>query len=141
MILEAKPPGFPVERAYQEACLYAQKCNQPYSSGVNPTRFVVGCNGQKALFGYWDSEPEVTLDLDEIRVGNAKLDEVIAKFGFDQMAAHAQHCLNKVKAKAAVTPASAWQAVHLSGPAKRRSTRLQPTVSGIDAVFYIDHKR
>lgn len=106
MIVEAKPPGIPVERAYQEACLYAQKCNQPYSSGVNPTRFVVGCNGKTALFGYWDSEPEVTLHLDEIRVGNAKLDEVIAKFGFDQLAAHAQDCLNKVKSKAAVTPAS-----------------------------------
>jgi hypothetical protein len=113
MIVEAKPPGYPVERAYQEACLYAQKCNQRYSSGVNPTRFAIGCNGKTALFGYWDSEPEITLDLDEIRVGNAMLDEVTAKFGFDQMAAHAQDCLNKVKAKAAVTSAS-LAAVHLS---------------------------
>ena len=45
MVIEAKSPTQNVDEAMQEASLYALELNKKYESGINPVKYVVGCNG------------------------------------------------------------------------------------------------
>lgn len=59
IIVEAKTPNESMEKSFREARLYATELNASYPSGLNPCRFLVGCNGQEIWVGYSDSEKPV----------------------------------------------------------------------------------
>lgn len=59
LIVEAKTPSESMEKSYREARLYATELNASYPSGLNPCRFVIGCNGKELWVGYSDSEKPI----------------------------------------------------------------------------------
>jgi len=76
LIVEAKAPEVVPEVGYREASLYARHFNQQYKSGLNPCRFIVSCNGSRLLAGYWDSGPELDLNVADLCVGTAALERL-----------------------------------------------------------------
>lgn len=77
LIVEAKAPDVTSEVGYREASLYARHLNQNYPTDFNPCRFVVSTNGRDLLFGHWDCKPILTLQVSNLRVGSADLDNLI----------------------------------------------------------------
>ena len=104
LIVEAKPPSAPVEQAYREAALYAQQRNMRYPTDLNPCRFLVASNGRTLLFGYWDCDPVLSLDITDIKYGSTKLDEVIDRFGIQALNTFAYDCLKQIKTNSIKSP-------------------------------------
>jgi hypothetical protein len=73
MIVEAKAPDVAPEEGYREASLYARHLNQKFPSGINPCARILATNGKTLLFGFWDAPPDLTLSLDDLRIGTAGL--------------------------------------------------------------------
>jgi GTPase SAR1 family protein len=67
LVVEAKRPDEPIEKAIREAHLYANRINNRYPPNVNPIRYVLACNGEQFALAPHDSEIEVlyakTMDL------------------------------------------------------------------------------
>lgn len=74
MIIEAKAPDVAPEEGYRQASLYARHLNQKFPSRINPCARIMATNGRTFLFGFWDAAPELTLSLDQLRIGTAGLE-------------------------------------------------------------------
>jgi hypothetical protein len=59
LIVEAKRPDEPIEKALQEAHIYAARINARYPPDINPIRWVLACNGEKFVLAPFDSETNV----------------------------------------------------------------------------------
>jgi hypothetical protein len=101
LTIEAKAPGASVEQGYREAALYAQQRNMHYPSGVNPAQFIIASNGQRILLGRWDSNPEIDVEISQLRAGGRELEEIITKFGKQALEAFANDCLSRVRTEGA----------------------------------------
>lgn len=76
MIVEAKSPDVTPEEGYREASLYARHLNQKFPTKMNPCARILATNGGTLLFGFWDAAPELTLTLDELRIGTSGLEKL-----------------------------------------------------------------
>jgi hypothetical protein len=55
-VLEAKRPGEDLEEALREARLYAHELNTRFDAGCNPVEHVAATDGERLIWGRWDSE-------------------------------------------------------------------------------------
>jgi hypothetical protein len=70
LIVEAKPPDDPIEKALREAQLYASRINNRYPPGVSPISYVLASNGAQFAVAAWDSETQVLYaKLEDMRPG------------------------------------------------------------------------
>jgi len=77
LVVEAKRPDEPIEKAIREAHLYANRINNRYPPNVNPIRYVLACNGEQFALAPFDSETEVlTAKVIDLRPGT----EILAAF-------------------------------------------------------------
>ncbi|HEV2201655.1 MAG TPA: hypothetical protein VGR73_17685, partial [Bryobacteraceae bacterium] len=76
LIVEAKAPDVEPEVGYREASLYARHLNQKYPTNINPCNYLLATNGKRWLFGPWDSEPDLNLSVEDLRIGAAGLQEL-----------------------------------------------------------------
>ena len=97
LIVEAKAPSVPVEKAYKEAALYAQHLNAQRPTGFNPASFIIASSGNRVLFGRWDSHPEFDVPIAKLRPGSTKLEEIQKTYGFLALNHFAFNLLSKVK--------------------------------------------
>lgn len=104
LIVEAKAPGASVEGGYREAALYAQHRNKSYQAGFNPCNYIIASNGERLLFGKWDSEPEFDVKREEVRVGGAIFEKISAEFAVRALELWAVECLGKVRQQRGVRP-------------------------------------
>lgn len=67
LVVEAKRPDEPIDKALREAHLYASRINNRYPPNVNPIAYVLACNGEQFALASADSETGVlyamTVDL------------------------------------------------------------------------------
>jgi Type I restriction enzyme R protein N terminus (HSDR_N) len=105
-IIEAKAPEVPSEVGYREASLYARHLNQKYPTNVNPCRFIFASNGKMLLFGYWDSEPALTISVSNLRIGTADLVRLQELATFSVLDEHALDCLRKLRTQKSIRPFS-----------------------------------
>jgi GTPase SAR1 family protein len=59
LVVEVKRPDEAIEKALQEAHMYAARINARYPPDVNPIRWVLACNGEKFALAPFDSETNV----------------------------------------------------------------------------------
>jgi hypothetical protein len=59
VIVEAKRPDEPIQKAVREAHLYASRINNRYPPNVNPIAYVLACNGEQFALASSDSETGV----------------------------------------------------------------------------------
>src|SRR5579872_139952 len=104
MVVEAKAPSVAVEEGYREASLYARHINQIYPTGLNPCRSVVASNGNVLQFGYWDAQPEFTVNVSDLRPGSSMLQRMRDACSVRILSNHAQACLRHVRTKVAQFP-------------------------------------
>jgi len=104
LIVEAKAPDVSPETGYREAGLYARHLNQVYPSNTNPCRFLIASNGRTLLFGYWDSQPALEIDVMDLRPGTACLSALQEKCGSQHLRNHAERSLQQVRAGKATYP-------------------------------------
>jgi hypothetical protein len=104
MVVEAKSPSVAVEEGYREASLYARHVNQKYATGLNPCRFVIACNGQRLLFGYWDAQPELNIQVADLRLGSASLENLRERCSTATLNDHGLECLQRIRSKVAAFP-------------------------------------
>ncbi len=77
LVVEAKRPDEPIEKAIREAHLYANRINNRYPPNVNPIRYVLACNGEQFALAPHDSETEVLIaKVVDLRPGT----EILAAF-------------------------------------------------------------
>ncbi len=104
LIIEAKSPNVPSEAGYREASLYARHINQQYRSGINPCHLIISCNGTDLLFGRWDSGPELTLKISELRPGSADFESLRERCGVSALQSEAAHFLALLRIQTAHFP-------------------------------------
>ena len=104
MVVEAKAPDVSSETGYREASLYARHLNQAYPTNTNPCRFLMASNGRTLVFGYWDTEPILQIDVVDLRPGTARLIALQDKCGDQVLRDHAAKCLQEVRAGRATYP-------------------------------------
>ncbi|MGA9527621.1 MAG: type I restriction enzyme HsdR N-terminal domain-containing protein [Terriglobales bacterium] len=97
LVVEAKAPDVQAETGYREAALYAGHLNRAYPTNINPCRFVIATNGNKLLFGYWDSMPVIEIDVSDILPGSTHLDALKQNCGVAVLESHAADCLRRVR--------------------------------------------
>lgn len=56
LILEAKPPGSDLQKALNEARLYANELNALFEHNFNPCKFTVACNGEELCWSKHDQQ-------------------------------------------------------------------------------------
>lgn len=82
LVIEAKSPSESVEEGYRQARLYAAELNALFSTGLNPSKYVISCNGVELWFGFSDqAEPKSKINLDDFgsySPGMATLQEEIS---------------------------------------------------------------
>lgn len=104
LLVEAKAPGVPAELGFREAQLYARHLNVKYSAGFNPCRFVLSSNGERLLFGEWDSEPSIDASPQSLNVGGQTLQSLIEAIGANALRQHAEQCLAQVRGTRGIRP-------------------------------------
>ncbi|HVB57925.1 MAG TPA: type I restriction enzyme HsdR N-terminal domain-containing protein [Candidatus Acidoferrales bacterium] len=97
LVVEAKAPDVPTEVGYREASLYARHLNQAYPTNLNPCRFILASNGITFLAGYWDSEPELRIEVTNLRLGSSDLERLRHGFHARALDEHATACLRQVR--------------------------------------------
>lgn len=81
LIIEAKSPSGDVAQAYSEARLYALEINRSFPENCNPCCRVISTNGVHLLAGSWDSEPIISVIVEDLVPGKAALDDLKAFLG------------------------------------------------------------
>lgn len=105
MIVEAKDPTISADIGFREACLYARHLNARYPTSVNPCRYVIASNGVDFLAGYWDQErPEIRLSAQDIQIGTAETETLIAFCGIGVLEASCKAALASTKVERGVRP-------------------------------------
>jgi hypothetical protein len=78
MVVEAKVPTDKIDRALDEARMYAAKLNELFPSGLNPCSWVVGCNGHEFIVGKWDTtEVSHSLNFSDINLASTAFANVL----------------------------------------------------------------
>jgi len=109
LIVEAKAPDVDAEIGYREASLYARHLNQAYKTGLNPCHFIIACNGRRLLAGYWDSNPQLDVDVADLKPGTAATARLRDLCQHNILAAHA------AKSRTALRPTSVTRPYSLAG--------------------------
>jgi hypothetical protein len=104
LVVEAKAPDVSAEQGYREASLYPRHLNQSYRTNVNPCRFLIATNGRKLLFGFWDAQPELEIDVNDLRPGSAHLERLQQCCRAEVLEAHALDCIQRTRARNPVYP-------------------------------------
>jgi len=104
MIAEAKSPDVPVEEGYREASLYARHLNQNYPTDLNPSRFVLACNGKELLCGYWDSSAGLRIKVEDLTVGSLALQSLKQYCGITVLEEYGYACLRRIASQRARFP-------------------------------------
>ncbi len=64
LVIEAKSPLESVVEGYRQARLYAAELNALFHTGLNPSKYVISCNGVELWFGFVDqADPVSKIDL------------------------------------------------------------------------------
>ena len=74
MFVEAKSPDVDSTVGYRETSLYARHLNQKYPTKINPCTLILTTNGKSILFGNWETQPTLSLSVDDVRIGAAGLE-------------------------------------------------------------------
>lgn len=85
LVVEAKAAAADVYVAFNEARLYAGEINRAYVHGMNPCGRVLATNGIRLLAGYWDSEPVVDSNVQDLVVGSPQLDALVSLCGAEAL--------------------------------------------------------
>jgi hypothetical protein len=131
LVVEAKAPGVLPETGYREASLYARHLNQVYPTDLNPSRFIVATDGKTLLFGYWDCNPVLSLDIGSLRQGSKDLERLQELCHERVLAAYASSCLQKVQTKNFVYPynlAGGQALLHARRPLNSFAASLSPVL-------------
>jgi hypothetical protein len=104
MIVEAKAPDVPSEEGYREASLYARHLNQGYRTGLNPSRFILATNGNTLLFGYWDCDPVLRVEIMNLRQGTNDLEKLRECCHVRVLQAYALDCVQHIQSEHSVYP-------------------------------------
>ena len=65
---------------------------------------MIACNGQLLQFGYWDAQPELTIEVADLRPAGARLESLRGLCSFSVLNNHGLECLRHIRSKAAVFP-------------------------------------
>jgi|GEM_PF-1087636 len=107
LVVEAKHPDVASEVGFREASQYARHLNLNYPHGINPCRFIIGTNGRTLLAGYWDQDqPVITLDVEDLGVGSAAVEQLAAFCGVNILHAHIEQALSHIKIDRSIRPIS-----------------------------------
>lgn len=131
LVVEAKAPDVPAEVGYREASLYARHLNQAYPTNLNPCRFILATNGITLLAGYWDSEPEMTIDVTNLRLGSIDLDRLRQAYDARALEKYAMVCLQHVRSARAYYPynlAGGQALLHARFPVNSFAAELSPVL-------------
>ncbi|MGB2679460.1 MAG: type I restriction enzyme HsdR N-terminal domain-containing protein [Candidatus Acidiferrum sp.] len=131
MVVEAKAPDVAVEEGYRDASLYARHLNQVYRTNLNPCRFILSCNGQTLLCGYWDCEPILRLQVKDLKQNSSALSQVGASFNYTVVEAHANECLAQVRShdvRYAYNLAGGQALLHARCPVNSFAAELSPVL-------------
>ena len=104
LIVEAKAPDVPAEVGFREASLYARHLNQGYPPDLNPCRFILATNGKELLFGHWDANPILRLQVPHLRVGSSELQQLQQWCNADHLEVHAIACLQHTSTEQFISP-------------------------------------
>ena len=121
MVIEAKSPTQNVDEAMQEASLYALELNKKYESGINPVKYVVGCNGIDFLFSEWDSESYRTIKVNDISPVNKDIISLNELIGLDALKVIAEQINQKLNLQKTY-----FSPMNLKGGIKRALTSIEP---------------
>jgi len=99
LIIEVKAPDVMSEVGYREASLYARHLNQQYGADFNPCRFIISTNGQQLLFGHWDCDPILRIQIADLRSGTAALVDLSKQCSARILNAFALDCLARVRSQ------------------------------------------
>jgi hypothetical protein len=144
LIVEAKAPDVPPEVGYREASLYARHLNQSYPTNLNPCRFLIATDGKTLLFGYWDSQPEVVVKVDNLRLGSKDLEHLQQCCHARLLEAHALDCVQRVRARNSVYPynlAGGQALLHAKLPVNSFAADLSPILRLYFSSSYQDYNR
>jgi len=89
LVVEVKAPDVPAESGYREASLYARHLNQSYPTNLNPCHFLIATNGKTLLAGFWDSQPELEMQVTNLR--SIRHAHRLGRFNFSRFAENACH--------------------------------------------------
>jgi type I site-specific restriction endonuclease len=131
LVVEAKAPDVPAEVGYREASLYARHLNQAYPTNLNPCRFILATNGITLLAGYWDSEPEMTIDVTNLRLGSTDLDRLRQAYDARALEKYATVCLQQGRSARAYYPynlAGGQALLHARFPVNSFAADLSPVL-------------
>lgn len=118
LVVEAKAPNERAEQAYSEARLYANEVNSSHPTGINPIRYVIGCNGVQLLFGPVDAGPSVEWVMGSELVPGPASAEIVRVAAWGSLQAIADETLAQIERKRYYTP------VYLFGGQQRLDVRL-----------------
>ena len=91
LIVEAKRPDEPIEKALREAHLYASRINNRYPPNMNPIAYVLACNGEQFALAPSDSETDVLYSkVADLRPGTDILAAFKAVLNQDELEKRAQ---------------------------------------------------
>ena len=121
LVIEAKSPTQNVDEAMQEASLYALELNKKYESGINPVKYVVGCNGIDFLFSEWDSESYRTIKVNDISPVNKDIISLNELIGIDALKIIAEQINQKLNLQKTY-----FSPMNLKGGIKRFLTSIEP---------------
>ncbi|MGO9271594.1 MAG: type I restriction endonuclease [Terriglobia bacterium] len=144
LIVEAKAPDVPAEVGYREASLYARHLNQSYRTNLNPCRFLVATNGKTLLFGYWDSQPEIVVAVDNLRLGSKDLEHLQQCCHKRLLEAHAVDCVQRVRARNSICPynlAGGQALLHAKLPVNSFAADLSPILRLYFSSSYQEYSR
>jgi Type I restriction enzyme R protein N terminus (HSDR_N) len=131
LVMEAKAPDVPAEAGYREASLYARHLNQAYPTNLNPCRFILATNGVTFLAGYWDSEPDLKIDVTNLRLGSTDLERLRQRYHARCLEEHATACLRQVRSSRAYYPynlAGGQALLHARFPVNSFAADLSPVL-------------
>lgn len=89
LVVEAKRPGESLSEGFKEAQLYALSVNSAYPTDVNPTAFIVCCNGLQIAVGKWDSSEAIIFDLNTILPASDSVEKIKDFIHWDRLIDHA----------------------------------------------------
>ena len=104
LTVEAKAPNVNAAVGYREAALYARHLNQSYKANLNPCRFILSCNGSRLLAGYWDSTPEIDVEVEKLLPGTSSLEMLRDLCGHHRLLHHARTCLAAIRFRPFTVP-------------------------------------
>lgn len=107
IVVEAKAPGEPIEKALTEARLYANELNALFPSGTNPCIRVVACNGDTLATAPTDvAEPDLVLNFSQLSAADPSFARLLELCQRSTVQAHADVLRRSLRKATYVRPVS-----------------------------------